>query len=82
MQEYDIDKCSIDISKHFRNKYMRMWNWDMNDLREAIKNAYKVDKLGKNKYEIYTKSGDSKKLIFVYYKEYETIFLISGAEKK
>lgn len=80
--EYDIDKCTIDISKHFRNKYMQKWNWDMFDLREAIKNAYKSDKIGKKKYEIYTKHNGSKKIIFVYYKEYDSIFVISGAEAK
>ena len=79
---YDIDNCIIDISKHFRNKYMRNWNWDVYDLREAIKNAYKVDKIGKTKYEVYTKNRGSKKIIFVYYKEYDSIFIISGAEIK
>ena len=82
MHDYDIDKCTIDISKHFRNKYMRQWNWDMFDLRESIKNAYKIDKIGKKKYEIYTQKGTSKKIIFVYYKEDKSIFVISGAEKK
>ncbi len=82
MQDYDIDNCTINLSKHFRNKYMRQWNWDVFDLREAIKNAYKIDKFGNEKYEIYTKKGTSKKIIFVYYKEDESIFVISGAEKK
>lgn len=84
MSEYnfDIDKCAIDISKHFRNKYMRKWNWDMFDLREAIKNAYKIDKVGKKKYEVYTKQKGSKKIIFVFYKEYDSIFIISGTEGK
>ena len=66
MQDYDIDSCSIISGKHFRNKYMRKWNWDMEDLREAIKDAYKVDKIGKKKYELYTKKGGSKKIIFAY----------------
>ena len=80
--EYDIDTCQIELSKHFRNDYMRKWNWDMYDLREAIKNAYKVDKLGKTKYEVYTKKGGSKKIIFVYDNLDKTIFVISGAERK
>ena len=82
MIDYDIDNCDIDVSKHFRNKYMRKWNWDMLDLRRAIKNAYKIDKLGKKKYEAYTDRNSSKKVIFVYYKEYKSIFVISGAEGK
>lgn len=82
MQEYDIDKCEIDVGKHFRNKDMRNWNWDMFDVRDAIKNAYKVDKVGKIKYEVFTKKSGSKKIISVYYKEYDSIFVISGAEVK
>ncbi len=82
MNSYDINTCRIDVSKHFRNKYMRNWNWDLFDLREAIKNAYKVEKTGKVKYEAYTMKGGSKKIIFVYDKEFNTIIVISGAEKK
>ena len=82
MIDYDIDNCNINVGKHFRNKYMRKWNWDMFDLRDAIKNAYKVDKVGKIKYEAYTTKKGSKKIIFVYYKEDNSIFIISGAEGK
>lgn len=80
MPEYDIDTCTIDVSKHFRNTWMRKWNWDLNELREAIKNAYHIDKVGKKKYEAYTKKDGSKKLIFVYYNEFESLFVITGAE--
>ena len=79
---YNIDECTIEVSKHFRNKYMRKWNWDMFDLREAIKRAYKIDKVGKKKYEVYTKYNGQKKIIFVDYREYNLIFIISGAEGK
>ncbi len=82
MVEYDIDNCKLETSKHFRNKYMRKWNWDMFNLREAIKGAYKIDKTGKTKYEVYTKGGGQRKIIFVYDKFDDTIFIISGAEKK
>jgi len=59
---------------------MRKWNWNFIDLREAIKNAYKVEKVGKKKYEVYVEKKDSKKIIFVYYSEFNTIFVISGSE--
>lgn len=81
MPDYDINNCDIKLSKHFRNDYMRKWGWDMFDLREAIKDAYRIDKVGKIKYEIYTKKHGSKKIIFVYDKEDNSIFVISGAEK-
>jgi len=79
MNDYDIDKCRIDASKHFILKYMKRWNWDFNDLRDEIKNSYKIEKLGKRKYEAYIKDR-VKKIIFVYYKEFDTIFVISGSE--
>jgi hypothetical protein len=78
---FNLDSCELVASKHFRNKYMREWNWDYRDLREAIKNAYRLDKAGKNKFEAYCKEkGRSKKVIFVYYFEFNSIFVISGSE--
>ena len=83
MPVYDIDSCTIEPSKHFRNIYMRKWGWDIFDLRDAIKMAYKVDKVGKVKYEIYTRKGEgSKKIIVIYDNEEKTMFIISGAEGK
>ena len=71
MKDFDVDKCQIDASKHFMLKYMKKWDWDFNDLREAIKNAYKINKVGKKKYEAYIKKDGSKKIIFIYYFEYD-----------
>ena len=82
MAAYDIDACELEASKHFRNRYMREWNWDYVYLREAIKIAV-VEKVGKNKYEAFFRDKEgSKKIIFVFYKEFNTIFVISGAEGK
>ena len=79
-KEFDIDKCKIDASKHFMLKYMKKWNWDFIDLRDAIKNAYQIDKVGKKKYEAYVRKDGSKKIVFVYYFEYDIIFAITGSE--
>jgi len=77
---YDIESCSIEASKHFRNKYMRKWNWDYKDLRDALREAH-IGRVGKDKFEAVRKGKEgSKKIIFVYYKEFETIFVISGSE--
>ena len=80
MASIDFDNCEIKVSKHFRNKYMREWNWDYIDLREALKNAHKVDKVGKTKYEAYIRKDGGKKIIFVYYSEWKVTFIISGSE--
>ena len=79
-KEFNLDKCQIETSKHFMLKYMKKWNWDFNELREVIKNAYKIDKVGKKKYEAYTRKNGSKKVVFVYYFEHDTIFVITGSE--
>lgn len=81
VSEFDIDTCQIDVSKHFRNQYMKRWGWDMFDLREAIRTAYKIDKCGKKKYEAYVRDKkSSKKIIFVYYQDIDTLFIISASE--
>ena len=52
----NFKKCKLEASKHFRNKYMREWNWDYIELREALKTAYTIDKIGKTKfYELVNK---------------------------
>ena len=81
----DYAKYEIKPSKHFVMDYMRKWNFDIEDVRTALKNAYKTDKVGKIKYEVYTRyraSGRSRNIIFVVYEEEKEIFIISGSEGK
>ena len=80
--EYEIDTCFIIVTKHFRNKYLKKWNWDMIDLRNAIKEAYQIDKVGKEKYEVYVRKNGSKKIILAYQQMENIIIVISGAEGK
>ena len=68
-------------SKHFQNTWLRKWNWDIHELRNALKEHYKIEKVGKDKYEVYIKqSKKSRKIIFVDYAN--EIFIITGAEGK
>lgn len=70
----------IKPSKHFRNTWLRKWDWDINDLRSALIEA-KIEKMGKEKYEAYIKDKKgSRKIIFVY--KGNEIFIITGAEGK
>jgi len=81
MRAPDFDK-PLRPSKHVRNTWMRRWDWDVQDLRKALKEAYRIDKVGRRKYEVYTRhgaeKGKSRKLIVVDYPE--EIFIITGAE--
>ena len=79
----DITNYKIRPSKHFISTWMRKWNYDIYSLINLIENAYKIDKVGKNKYESYTRSKEkSVKLIFIKDDEYKEIFIITGAEGK
>jgi len=70
----------IKPSKHFRNTWLRRWDWDMNDLRSSLMRA-KIEKTGSTKYEAYVKEKKgSRKIIFVY--DGEEIFIITGVEGK
>ena len=80
MYNYDIERCQLQASVHFKNTWMRKWDWDYRDLRDAIRNAYKVEKVGKKKYEAYVRKKGEKKIIMVYYREIETLFIITGSE--
>ena len=79
----DTSDYKIRPSKHFILTWMRKWDYDIDSLRNTLESAYKVDKVGKHKYEAYTRvKGKSRKLIFIKDEEYKEIFIITGAEGK
>lgn len=79
----DTASYKIRPSKHFILGWMRKWDYGAETLRTALENAYKVDKVGKNKFEAYVHAkGKSRKLIFVKDDEYKEILIITGAEGK
>ncbi len=80
MLPFDVDEAQIDVSKHFRNTWMRKWDWDHVELREALREAYRVTRSGKGKWEIFVRRKGDKKLILVYEADTNEVFVITGAE--
>jgi len=77
----DMAGYKIRPSRHFILSWMRKWDYDIDSLRNALENAYKIEKVGKCKYEAYTKTkGKSRKLILIKDDENQEIFIITGAE--
>jgi len=77
---FDIDKVHIYVSKHFRNTWMRKWDWDQIDLREAFRTSYKVSRVGTRKREIFVRKKGHKKLVVAYDSEYDEVLVITGSE--
>ncbi len=75
-----MDTARIDVSKHFRNTWRRKWDWDHTELREALREAYRVTKSGRNKWEVFVRRKGAKKLIVVYEADTHEVFIITGAE--
>lgn len=69
-------------SKHFRNTWLRKWDWDMRELRAALQSAHKVERVGKHKYEAYTRYGTSRSRKIVLAVQGDAIYIITGAEGK
>lgn len=68
-------------SIHFIKTWMHKWGYDVYALREALERAYQVDKVGKHKYEVYTRAkGKSRKFICIKDEVEKEIFIITGAE--
>ncbi len=80
MLPFDVDRVHIVVGVHFRNTWMRKWNWDHIDLREAMREAYNVDKAGRDKWEIFVRKKGEKKLVVAYEAEMDEVFVITGAE--
>ena len=75
-----MDRIHIDVSKHFRNTWMRKWGWDQFDFRDAIRDAYRVNRVGRNKWEILVKKKGTKKFVVVYEPASEEVLVITGTE--
>lgn len=80
MLPFDVDRVHIDVGKRFRNTWMRKWGWDQHDLREAIREAYKVSRAGKGKWELFVRKKGHKKLVIAYAVGTDEVFVITGAE--
>jgi len=57
---FDIDRVHVYVSKHFRNTWMRKWDWDQIDLREALRDAVRVLRVGKGKWKSSFKRKDTR----------------------
>ncbi len=80
MLPFDVDSVRIDVSKHVRNTWMRTWDWDHANLRDALREAHKVTQSGMDKWEVFVRKKGAKKLILVYEARSHEVFVITGAE--
>ncbi|MCI4336830.1 MAG: hypothetical protein L3K17_06510 [Thermoplasmata archaeon] len=80
MLPFDPDEVHIEPSKHFRNLRMRKWNWDVNDLRDALRAPIKVVPRGRRKIEVWVREGGSKKLVVSHITEENLVLVITGTE--
>ena len=80
MLTFDIDRVHVYVSKHSRNTWMRKRDWDQTDLREALRDALRVLRVGKGKWEIFVQKKGHKKLVIAYDAEYDEVFVITGSE--
>ena len=80
MLPFDPDQVRIEPSKHFRNLRMRKWDWDVHDLRDALRNPVRVERQGRTKWVVWVRRGGSKKLILAYDPGEEVVLIITGIE--
>lgn len=77
---WDIETVEIVVTKHFALGWMRKWGWDMPALRNAIIHAYKTERVGNEKYEVYVNKGGFRKIITVYYDTENKLVCITGTQ--
>lgn len=59
---------------------MRAWDWDLEDLRDALRQPRKVVRVGRTKLEVWVSKGGSKKLVLAYDHEERLVLIITGTE--
>lgn len=77
---WDIEKVNIAATKHFALGWMRKWGWDVPTLRNAISAAYRVEKIGKEKFEVYVNKDGFRKIVTVYYGVENKLVCITGSQ--
>lgn len=80
MLPFDPDEVRIEPSKHFRNVKMRKWDWDVNDLRDALRKPVRVVPHGRAKLEVWVRKGGSKRLVLSFDRADGIVFVITGTE--
>ena len=80
MYPFDLERCHLKVSKHLRNTRLRTWGWDYHDVRDALRQAYRLKRLGRRKFEAWVQKDGSKKLIFVYDEAEDCVFVITATE--
>ena len=79
----DTTGYTIRPTKHFIFGWMKKWDYDIELLRTALETVYKIEKVGKIKYEAYFRTKNkSRKLIFIKDDIAKEIIIITGAEGK
>jgi len=77
---FDPDDVELSPSKHFRNTKMRKWDWDLEDVRDALRSPVRVTGVGRSKLEVWVQKGGSKKLVLAYFPDDQVVLIITGAE--
>jgi hypothetical protein len=77
---FDPDEVRVEPSKHFRNLRMRKWDWDVTDLREALRDPVRVVPRGRTRLEVWVRRVGSKKLVLSFDRAAKLVFVITGTE--
>ncbi len=80
MLPFDPDDVEISPSKHFRNTKMRKWDWDLHDVREALRAPRRAVPVGRSKLEVWVTKDGSKKIVLVYDPGEKLVLIITGTE--
>ncbi|MFI5417932.1 MAG: hypothetical protein ACHQ2Y_03410 [Candidatus Lutacidiplasmatales archaeon] len=76
----DPEEVRIEPSKHFRNLRMRRWDWDVHDIRDALRKPVRVERQGRTKWAVWVRKDGSKKLVMAYDPGEKLVLVITGTE--
>ena len=77
---FDPGTIAISISRHFGTTRMRHWGWSEEDVRTALRHAERVERVGKQKLDVWIRWHGSKKLVFSHDPEEDRVTIITATE--
>lgn len=77
---FDPDEVEVSASRHVNKTWMRRWGWSYGDIREALRDSYRVVRVGRAKWEVYVRKKGEKKLVITFDEDEGEVYVITAAE--
>ena len=71
----------IVVTKHFERANLCRWGWSADDLHQVIGNAYRIEQVGMQKFDVHIQKSGYKKIITVSCAQSDELVCVTGSQE-